>query len=199
MADIRAAILEIVEKAVRDAHDRGKREARPQTVSSMVGPAMVTVDTDWTVPADRATDEIMAALHAAAPDAPFPVDLDEVRQRGRQVAKILAMLAWPGTGQPAVFGLHLSGDVGAMVQEIDHLRGVLGVRSDGYEGDGFDLSLRAGGIVGFRRRGGTVRLTALGPPGGERDVATMDAEETDGLAVNLAAAAAAARREANGG
>ncbi len=56
---------------------------------------------------------------------PMHVDLDAVRGRGRQIAQTLQMVVWPG-GLPAVFGLHLSGDVGAMMQEIEYLRARLG-------------------------------------------------------------------------
>lgn len=57
---------------------------------------------------------------------PIHVDLDAVRERGRQVARTLQMVVWPG-GLPAVFGLHLSGDVGQMAQEIEYLRGQVAI------------------------------------------------------------------------
>lgn len=196
--DLRETIRELVEHAVGAAYEIGHAHGG-NPCRRHHGEPPERASEGWSDPADRAVEAIMAALHAAAPEAPFPVDLDEVRQRGIQVGRILAMLVWPGTGQPAVFGTHLSGDVGAMLQEIDHLRGVLGTRVDGYAGDAFDRSLRAGGVVGIRRRGTAVRLSAFGPPGGERDVATMDPEEADRVAVGLAAAAASARREARGG
>ncbi len=91
----------------------------------------------------RETDEVAMALLVAgrlarlAPEgsevvvpeqAPqVRVDLDEVRLRGRQVAQILQMVVWPG-GLPAVFGLHLSGDVGQMLQEIEELRAIVAAR-----------------------------------------------------------------------
>ncbi len=103
--DLRGAVAGVVEEAVRTAVTMGP-------------------DDDWTVPADQAIDRIMRALGAAAPSAPFPVDLDEVRQRGLQVARIMQMVTW-AQRQPAVLGLHLSGDVGGMLQEISYLRAAL--------------------------------------------------------------------------
>lgn len=63
---------------------------------------------------------------------PWPVDLDQVRANGLQVARLLQntdleqlfRTLWPH-GIPAVFGTHLSGDVGAMMQEIEYLRDVV--------------------------------------------------------------------------
>ncbi len=191
--DLREQVRRLVEQAAGDAYEVGHAHGGNVDRRKRGLPAERT-DEGWQDPSDRAVDAIMAVLAAAAPQAPFPVDLDEVRQRGRAVGRILSMVVWPG-GMPAEFGLHLSGDVGAMLQEIDHLRGVLGARNDGYEGDALDLSLRGGGVVSMRRRASAIRLAAFGPPGGEQDVASMDPEESDRVAVALAAAAASARRE----
>ncbi len=71
------------------------------------------------------------------------VDLDEVRQRGRQVAQTLQQMARHGILQ-AVFGLHLSGDVGAMLQEIACLRRLVAAAGRSRVGQIFDAG--AGGI-----------------------------------------------------
>lgn len=60
---------------------------------------------------------------------PWTVDLDEVRDRRQQLAKLLALpevqrlfqTLWPH-GLPEVFGAHLSSDVGWMIHEIEQLR-----------------------------------------------------------------------------
>ncbi len=54
---------------------------------------------------------------------PMRVDLAEVRARGQEAARHLQTV--DGV-LPAVFGAHLSGDVGAMMQEIEYLRARLG-------------------------------------------------------------------------
>ncbi len=76
----------------------------------------------WGPVAERAIKDLLDAIReAAAGDTePEPVDLAEVRERGVQVARILANV-WPGH-PPAVFGLHMSGDVGRMLQELEYLR-----------------------------------------------------------------------------
>ncbi len=55
---------------------------------------------------------------------PMHVDLDAVRDHGRQIARILQAADWVG-GLPIIFGKHLSTDVGAMMQEIEYLRAML--------------------------------------------------------------------------
>ncbi len=84
------------------------------------GGALVQVDPNGPNIAVRCGDDDVMTANALYP---MRVDLAEVRARGREAARHLQ--AVDGV-LPAVFGAHLSGDVGQMMQEIEYLRARLG-------------------------------------------------------------------------
>jgi hypothetical protein len=123
MGTLATTIRSLIDQAAGDAYEIGHAHGGNLRLL-MIGEEPQRVDEGWGTPAHRASDDVLAVIQAAAAppaDAPPPVDLDEVRARGLQIARILQMMVWPG-GLPAVFGLHLSGDVGHLLQEVEQLR-----------------------------------------------------------------------------
>ncbi len=123
MGTLATTIRDILNEAVGDAYEIGHAHGDNMRLR-LIGHEPQRVDEGWGTPAHRAGSDVLAAIQSAAappPDAPSPVDLEEVRTRNRQIARILQTVVWPG-GLPAVFGLHLSGDVGHLIQEVTQLR-----------------------------------------------------------------------------
>lgn len=121
MSDLYKAVETVVQAAAGEIYEIGHAHGGNAHRASM-GLRAERTNEGWGPVAGTAVEEILDAIRtAAAGDSePDPVDLAEVRERGKQVARILAN-AWPGA-MPAVFGLHMSGDVGHMLQELEHLR-----------------------------------------------------------------------------
>ncbi len=121
MSDLHQAVEGVVEEAAGEIYEIGHAHGGNAHRASL-GLRAERTNEGWGPVAGKAVDRILDAIRQASmPDGqPEPVDLAEVRERGLQVARILAT-AWP-FDMPAVFGLHMSGDVGHMLQELEHLR-----------------------------------------------------------------------------